>query len=389
MAGQNYLASTKWVQSGNFQQVTAMLIKFKNKDSNQTDTAGLAAELRDSKQKKEFFLLSVQVLLEFMKDFALDLREINSQEFTKDISQLSEKFSTEKKLKKIQSRFEKGKKRIDAFIHMQKSYLLDRENEFKDIIDILTKAMVTHDTANQQYNQKILKQSEKIEEITRLDDIKKLKKALIQEIEQIRETVKEKESLDSTKLEVLSKQVGSLSVELKKARSESLTDGMTGIYNRKAFDSHIDELVEKNTESKAPFSLLMLDIDDFKKVNDLYGHQTGDRVILAITNKCRQLIRGEDFLARYGGEEFVIILSGASLKNAIKKAEAICKSIASTRYYLDDVAGNPTLSVTVSIGVSSLQKADTTAMVTQRADKALYAAKQKGKNCVLAENTVT
>jgi diguanylate cyclase len=368
-----------------------MLIKFKNKDSNQTDTAELAAELRDSKQKKEYFLLSVQVLLQFMKEFALDLKEINSHEFKKDISQLSEKFSTENKLKKIQSLFEKGKKRIDAFIHMQKKYLLDRENEFKDIIDILTKAMVTHDTANQEYNQKILKQSEKIEEITRLDDIKKLKKALIQEIEQIRETVKEKESHDSSKLEILSKQVGNLSMELEKARSASLTDGMTGIYNRKAFDSHIDELVEKNTESKsrAPFALLMLDIDDFKKVNDVYGHQTGDRVILAITNKCRQSIRGEDFLARYGGEEFVIILPGASLKNAIKRAEVICKSVASTRYYLDDVAGNPTLSVTVSIGVSSLQKADTTATITQRADRALYAAKHKGKNCVLSEKTVT
>jgi len=67
----------------------------------------------------------------------------------------------------------------------------------------------------------------------------------------------------------------------------------------------------------------------------------------------------------------------------------ICKSIASTRYYLDDVTGNPTLSVTVSIGVSSLQKADTAASVTQRADKALYAAKHKGKNCVVSEKNVS
>ena len=137
--------------------------------------------------------------------------------------------------------------------------------------------MITHDTENQEYNQKILKQSEKIEEIAHLDDIKKLKKALIQEIEQIRETVKEKESHDSIKLEVLSKQVCYLNVELEKVRSETLTDGMTGIYNRKAFDNHIGHLVEKNTISKTPFSLLMLDIDDFKKVNDVYDHQTGDR----------------------------------------------------------------------------------------------------------------
>ena len=364
-----------------------MLSTLKKKDNQQIETGDLAAKLSENKQRKDYFLLSIQALLQFIKEFALDLKEINSDGFKKDISRLSEKFTSEKKVKKIQSQFEKKKKGIDAFINLQKKYLLDRENEFKDIIEILTKAMVTLDTENQEYNQKILKQGEKIEEITLLDDIKKLKRALIQEIEQIRETVKEKQSHDNTKLGILSKQVSNLSVELEKARTESLTDGMTGIYNRKAFDRHIHGLVEKNTVSKAPFSLLMLDIDDFKKINDVYGHQTGDRVILAIINKCRQSIRGEDFFARYGGEEFVIILPGASLKNAIKRAQYICKSISLTRYYLDDVAGSPTLSVTVSIGVSSLQKADTIASVTQRADQALYAAKHNGKNRVYSEKT--
>jgi diguanylate cyclase len=362
-----------------------MLLRFKKKDGAQTNLEDLATELSESNQKKDYFLLAIRSLLQLLKEFALDLKEIDSDGYKKDISHLFEKISTENKLRQIESRFEKGKKRIDAFIELQKKYLLDREIEFKDIIDILSRAMVTLDTENREYNQKILNQSEKIEEITRLDDIKKLKKALIQEIEQIRETVKEKQSRDSTKLEILSKQVNNLSVELERVRTESRTDGMTGIYNRKAFDSHISTLVEKNTVCRAPFSLLMLDIDNFKKINDQYGHPTGDRVILAIINECRQSIRGEDFFARYGGEEFVIILPGASLKNAKKRAEHICKSIASTRYYLDDVAGSPTLTVTISIGVSSFRKADTVTTVTQRADKALYAAKHNGKNCVFSE----
>ena len=357
----------------------------KKKGDDQVNIEDLSAELSESNRKKDYFMLAIRALLQLLKEFALDLKEIDSDGYKKDVSKLSEKISTENKLRKVESQFEKGKRRIDAFIELQKKYLLDRENEFKDIIDILSRAMVTLDTENQEYNQTILKQSEKIEELTLLDDIKRLKKALIQEIEQIRETVKEKQSHDSTKLEILSKKVSNLSVELERARTESLTDGMTGIYNRKAFDSHISTLVEKNTVSKAPFSLLMLDIDNFKQVNDVYGHQTGDRVILAIINKCRQSIRGEDFFARYGGEEFVIILPGASLKNAMKRADHICKSIASTRYYLDDVEGSPTLAVTVSIGVSSLQKADTVATITQRADKALYAAKHNGKNCVISE----
>ncbi|MBT8370730.1 MAG: GGDEF domain-containing protein, partial [Deltaproteobacteria bacterium] len=136
-------------------------------------------------------------------------------------------------------------------------------------------------------------------------------------------------------------------------------------------------------------ALLMLDIDNFKSINDTYGHQTGDRVIIAIINKCRQSIRGEDFFARYGGEEFVIMLPGVSLRNAVKKAKYICKAIASTRYLIDDIPKSPSLTITISIGVSTYQKADTVSSLTQRADKALYLAKRAGKNCVSSEKDLS
>jgi diguanylate cyclase len=362
-----------------------MLLKLRKKDKEQTEAEDLSARLRVLDQKNEFFQLAIRALLQFIKDFSLDIKEIRSEEFKSDINKLSDKFCDESKLRKIQTYFDKDKKRIAVFIELQENYLKAREGELKDIIEILTSAMVALDTENQQYNQKILAESEKIERITYLDDIKKIKQALIQEIEQIRATVKEKQSRDNIKLEILSKQVKTLNVQLEKVRSESLADGLTGIYNRKAFDHKIGELVHKNTVSRSPFSLLMIDIDDFKKINDTYGHPIGDRVIMAIANKCRQSIRGEDFLARSGGEEFVIILPGASLKNAVKKANQIRKSIAATHYSLDEVHGSPTLSVTASIGVSSHQNADTIATVIQRADQALYAAKRAGKNRALSE----
>jgi diguanylate cyclase len=365
-----------------------MRLRIKKQEPGLMDIDDLAARLEDVEKKKEFLHLSIRALFQFIKDFALDIKEINSDGFKYDISKLSEKFIELKRLKKIQFRFERDKEYIADFIDLQKKYLGDRENELKDIIEILTNAMVTLDSENQQYNEKILQQSEKIEQITFLDDIKKIKQALIAEIEQMRETVKEKQSRDSVKLDSLARQVNTLNTQLEKARKESATDGLTGIYNRKAFDKRLGELVGENTMSRASFSLLMLDIDDFKKINDTYGHQTGDRVILAVINKCRQSIRGEDFLARYGGEEFAIILPGASLKNAVKKANHICQSIATTRYCLDDIPESPTLSVTVSIGVSSLQKSDTFDGITQRADKALYAAKRAGKNRVLSEKEV-
>ena len=251
-----------------------MLLKLKKKENDQINTEDLSAQLKDCSEKKNFYLLSIQAMLQFIKDFSLDLKEINSYEFKDEISRLSDKLTGETKLKKIQSSFEKSKKGIAAYISLQKKYLVDREGEFKDIIDILTNAMVN------------------------------------------------------------------------------------------------------------------LDIDNFKNINDIHGHQIGDRVIMTFVNKCRQPIRGEDFFARYGGEEFVIILPGASLKNAVKKANHICKSVTSTRYRLDDDHDGQTLRVTISIGVSCHQKDDTTTSVIQRADKALYAAKHAGKNCVYAEKDV-
>jgi len=365
-----------------------MLLKLKKKENDEIQTEDLSAQLSDSGEKIDFYLLSILALLQFIKDFSLDLKEINSCKFKDEISRLSDKFTGEKKLKKIRSSFQKDKKGIAAYIRLQKKYLIDREGEFKDIIDILTNAMVSLDAENQEYHQTILEQSGKIEQITFLDDIKKIKQTLILEIEQMRQTVKKKQSNDNVKLEALAKQVHTLNSQLKKAHTESVTDSLTGIYNRKAFDRQIDELVKKNTFSKSPFSLLMIDIDNFKNINDIHGHQTGDRVIMAIVNKCRQSIRGEDFFARYGGEEFIIILPGASLTNAVKKANHICKSVASTWYRLDDDQDGQTLHVTISIGVSCQQQADTTTSVIQRADKALYAAKHAGKNCICCDKDV-
>jgi diguanylate cyclase len=249
--------------------------------------------------------------------------------------------------------------------------------------------MVTLDTDNQKYHQKIYQQSEKIEGFTRLDDIKRLKQALIDEVDNIRKTVRAKQDRDNKQLKTLSNQVSTLHHELKKAKFDSVTDGLTGVFNRKALDQHLEALLEQNKQTPTEFAILMIDIDDFKGINDAHGHPTGDRVLLALAQKCQGLIRNDDFIARYGGEEFVIVLSNASLANAIKKAKLICKSVADTRYALNDSTDLQILSITVSIGISVCQNDDTIETVIERADKALYAAKGAGKNRVVAQNELS
>ena len=177
-------------------------------------------------------------------------------------------------------------------------------------------------------------------------------------------------------------------LELKKVKTKGMTDDLTKAYNRGAFDSYIRKIVDQNAIKRSPFSLLILDIDDFKKINDVYGHQIGDRVLVALVNKCTEFIRDEDFLARYGGEEFVIVLPGASLRNALKKAQRLRKAIAGTHYTTDKEKKCEDLSITVSVGVSSFEKNDSVSTVIGRADRALYQAKRTGKNRVVSEATL-
>lgn len=341
--------------------------------------------LETCREKKDFFLSAIQVLLQFINDFALDIKELKSDAFKQQLVELEAEFAQSPKLKKTVSAFRRHSKRIRRFIDRQNRYLTEREKELKDIIDLLAKAMVTLDSDNQQYHQQIYRQSEKIEQFTRLDDIKKLKQALIFEIENIRKTVRAKQDRDSRQLKSLSKQVSTLNVELRKARVDSVTDGLTGVFNRKALDHHLNSLVEQNTRTPAAFAVMMVDIDDFKTINDAYGHPTGDRVLLALAQKCQGLIRNDDFIARYGGEEFVIVLSSASLTNATKKAQRICSSVGETRYALNDNKDVHILNITVSIGISVYQTGDTAESVITRADRALYLAKKTGKNRVVSE----
>ncbi len=342
--------------------------------------------LATRQEKNEFFLFAIQAFLTFINDFALDIKELKSDVFKQKLVELENLFEQDQKMKKTASAFHKHRKRIRRFVDRQNQYLAEREKELKDIIDLLAKAMVTLDTDNQQYHQKIYRQSEKIEGFTRLDDIKRLKQALIDEVDNIRRTVRAKQHRDSKQLKHLSRQVSTLNHELKKAKFDSVTDGLTGVFNRKALDQHLQGLLEQNKQTPTEFAILIIDIDDFKGINDAYGHSTGDRVLLALAQKCQGLIRNDDFISRYGGEEFVIVLPNASLANAIKKAELICKSVADTRYALHDNKDVEILSITVSIGISAYQNDDTIETVMGRADKALYAAKGAGKNRVVAQN---
>lgn len=355
--------------------------------SNPTDVdpATLTEATGDVSERLTVFSESIRTLFLFVREYTLDITEIDAEGFKKLLEELQEKFKADEKTKTIAAQFDRQKVKILNHIQRQKTYIGERETEFREIIDLMTAAMGGLDTENRDFYGSIRSQGERFEEITLLDDIKRIKSELVREVDNMRTMVQKKEDQDHKTLEALSSQVDVLKAELDMARHSANTDGLTGVNNRKALDDHLRNLVDRNTVIRSPFSLLMMDLDDFKQLNDTYGHTVGDRMLLAFAIKCRASVRSDDFLARYGGEEFTLILPGASLRNAIKKAKQLCRSIAAARYAADDSPKADVVSVTVSIGVSAYRKGDTVKTLVDRADQCLYQAKAAGKNRAVAE----
>jgi len=156
----------------------------------------------------------------------------------------------------------------------------------------------------------------------------------------------------------------------------STTDSLTGAHNRRMFIDLLERELQRSRRYGAIFSLLMFDIDYFKRVNDRYGHDSGDRVLVEVVEVCRQTIRTTDTLARWGGEEFMVLLPLTESDEARSMGERLRKAIA--HHDFADVD-----SLTVSVGVTSLRQLDTMDILLKRVDKALYAAKEAGRNRVV------
>ena len=161
----------------------------------------------------------------------------------------------------------------------------------------------------------------------------------------------------------------------------AVTDALTGLYNRRYLESQLTQLIEQSADRGKGLSLLTLDIDFFKSVNDTYGHDAGDRVLQEVAGRIRGCVRGGDLACRTGGEEFVVVLPGADLGIAEKVGERIRKAIAARPFMLGPGSH---LTVTASLGVSALASApDTVEDLLKRADRALYRAKREGRNRVV------
>lgn len=209
------------------------------------------------------------------------------------------------------------------------------------------------------------------------DELPKIKTAMAETIAQVHEIFAEQKNHYEAELKRLNDRMSSLREDLTATRAEMKQDSLTQTFNRGAFDMAITQSVNTHYFSGEPVSLLMIDLDEFKQVNDSHGHTAGDAVLRAVAEcLARTFIRKNDLIARYGGDEFAVILPNTKVKDGMKLAERFLNQVRGIGIESQDEV----ISVSCSVGCTEALHEDTVETFINRADKALFEAKAKGRN---------
>ncbi len=208
-------------------------------------------------------------------------------------------------------------------------------------------------------------------------EIVKLNSIFIEEIKKIHES----SSALQDELEDQRRTSITLAEKLEQSQAQALVDPLTKVLNRAAYNMRIGQMVQEYKRYKEEWALLTLDIDHFKKFNDEFGHQLGDNVLKLVASTVKNCIRVSDRVFRYGGEEFVVLLGRINSEIATHLAEKICQAVERNFF----VHGDQKLKVTVSIGGAIIDADDDELSIFERADKAMYQAKNNGRNQVVMD----
>ncbi|WP_278403420.1 GGDEF domain-containing protein [Pseudoalteromonas ruthenica] len=228
------------------------------------------------------------------------------------------------------------------------------------------------------------------EQTAQATDIQTLKETVESKLSALTEQLLSKEKLEAqqrdtlsqalhsmqSQVEALEQQVAQYETKLERQRLVSLQDGLTKLPNRIAFDERIDLELKHFKRHQTPLCLVVIDVDHFKSINDNYGHSAGDKTLQVLATAMKKSIRSTDFIARFGGEEFVMLMPNVSIDNVVRPLEKLRHTIRSIPFKFK----NEQVQITVSMGVTQINADDTALSAFDRADKALYEAKNAGRD---------
>lgn len=271
----------------------------------------------------------------------------------------------------------------EDYLTRARAYLLEREGEVAEVIEVMRTALGKLAGEAKSFNVRLMGSSERFTRLTDIEDIRELKRHIAQEVRDLNRTVTEKLKQDELDYEKLSKSLEILQTSLTHTRQEASLDPLTRLANRGAFDRALEHWVHVHKGDRRPFVLAVLDLDNFKQINDTHGHQIGDRVLFCAAQWFGKSVRSSDFLARYGGEEFAILLDDIELSQAEPKFTELLGKIAGSNYWYKIDEEQRVVAFTASCGLAESTVDESAEDLLRRADEALYVAKRTGKNRVV------
>lgn len=234
--------------------------------------------------------------------------------------------------------------------------------------------------AGDRFSTSLAEAGKNLPKLSNPDQVRMVIKFLVAENAKMQQEASElKASLEQSRT-----QIEKLRSNLAQAEEVSLTDALTGAVNRRGYDLSIAKAIEEAANGKEPLTLIMCDLDHFKRINDTHGHPVGDEVLKIFCGILTENVRFGDTVARYGGEEFAVILTMTDAKGAVKVSERMRAQIASRRLALNR-SGELLENITASFGIAQYVPGDTPASMIERADAKLYEAKANGRNRVIAD----
>ncbi len=334
--------------------------------------------------------------------------------FSEFLNKLSVSQKYQPKLQQIRAELKEdmpNEKLLDSFLtafELLSHDLLQERNSAKIFLSTLSDTLATvqsavgktlhaqqkhkkqHQQLNEQLQQQINKLSAGLEQANSLVDIKV---DINSKLKAIATTIEKKANIESSqqneleikltdmqnKVNELERQSKKFEQRIQEQHAKSLQDALTKLYNRAAFDEHFAKEIVRCQHNQTPLALVVADLDNFKRINDTYGHTAGDKTLQVIANTFKKYLEETSFIARYGGEEFVFVFTDQDKSSLLDKLNQLREKIAKLPFKFK----NNKVSMTISVGITFINQQDNVHIAFERADIALYQAKEQGKNRVI------